>query len=433
MFQPQRSIGCSGSSAISTAIQSVLSAHSSSSLLNDGIHQTQPDILKNSSNSQYQHLIIPSCLLGGTAFAYSHLFSRSSASATTLSGGTASTPIAALWMLLLALQYAILPKLSKTYIRKDASKVQTALTEEVAKSTLALSLFVVCSSTERIHTTLAEWNMIRSLTMAGLPAILYAVQGVLQYQSHQYLDSVTFNGLQQTKILSAALFCFLLLQKTQSIQQIIALLILFWSSLLFQAPVGTNKNDKTKSLASLSTNKTSTTLTTRFKLGIFPCVMASIVSGLAGALSQRGLQQQKRVAASSRYITDPFFYALEVSFYSAVTLLVMPYLGRLANRRQQPQQQKVTKNDKLVKPVLTLPFDKDAMWMLIPTVCKALGGILTVLVHQNSGTVSKGFALTFGLVLSACFESAFTGIAMTVSQIIATIMVVAASWLYQLA
>ena len=66
------------------------------------------------------------------------------------------------------------------------------------------------------------------------------------------------------------------------------------------------------------------------------------------------------------------------------------------------------------------------MWTLLPVACKACGGVLTALVHKHAGSVSKGFALTLGLVLS-------TGLSdreLEIHQGLGTILVMLSSWLH---
>jgi UDP-sugar transporter A1/2/3 len=277
-------------------------------------------------------------------------------------------------MFLLAAHYAIQPRLSKKYIQTSSRSV--ALVEEVTKTTMAAFLFA-CQPVKQV----SDWTLSSSLTVAALPAVLYAVQGVLQYASHQHLDPVTFNGLSQTKTLSAALWCYILLGKSQSPLQLVALVLLFGSAVLFQG-------------------KTAKQTTDHFWQGVIPCVSATMISGLAGALSQKGLQF---TGGQGRY---PFFYAMEVSFYSAVTLIVTHGADWKGF------------------------FDGWTWQTMIPVVCKAAGGILTVLVHKYTGTVSKGFALMFGLVLAGTMQSTLSREPMGGHQIIGTLLVMVSGWLH---
>lgn len=319
-------------------------------------------------------------------------------------------------MLLLAIHYAIQPRLSKKYIAPNTSSTSVALVEEVTKTTLAAVLLGVTRLrksplTVSVNTSASTWTLSSSLLVAGIPAVLYAVQGVLQYTSHKHLDAVTFNGLSQTKTLSAALWCWILLSKPQSPLQIVALGILFGSAMLFQrdttatttssvngTQTRTSSNDNTKS------SKISKRQSERFWLGIIPCTLATLLSGLAGALSQKGLQ----VAGGTG--RDAYFYAMEVSFYSALTLLISQQ-----RRKEGPVQ----------------PFWQGWTYQTFyPVLCKAVGGILTVLVHKYTGTVSKGFALMFGLVLAGMMESLIGSRPMPLPHVAGTLLVMLSGWLH---
>lgn len=233
--------------------------------------------------------------------------------------------------------------------------------------------------------------------MAGLPACLYAVQGVLTYISHQHLDSVTFNGLSQTKTLSAALCCYLVMGKAQSPLQMVALALLFVSAIVFQ------KNDARNNTSSSSTANQQSSFKDKFlAMGVIPCLAATFISGLAGALSQRGLQI---VGGNGR---NAFLYTVEVSFFSAVALLVPELFsswkslsGNANESNGDKQQYKSTMN----------PFQDWDKKTLIPVTCKALGGILTALVHKHAGSVVKGFALMLGLVMSGILQSLWSEVA----------------------
>ena len=236
--------------------------------------------------------------------------------------------------------------------------------------------------------------------------MLYALQGVLQYVSYQYLDSVTFNGLTQTKTLSAAFCCWLIMKKSQSPTQIVALGILFGSALVFQGYVrpkavwdkvfrGNNKIKKSGTY----TNGNSTDITTTANatppttkkdfcnnnnnrsvrqkkndewvwFGIMPCLGAAFLSGLAGALSQKGLQL---TGIGGR---DPFLYTIEISFFSAIALLFSIIRSNHKNDfslQLEWQKQKKYWNWKT----------------LIPIVLKAFGGVVTALVHKYAGSVVR--------------------------------------------
>jgi UDP-sugar transporter A1/2/3 len=297
-------------------------------------------------------------------------------------------------MLLLALQYTIQPRTTRKLMDKRTNKQTAALVEEIAKTSIAGTL-LLCT-TRKSSEALAGWTLSSSLVVAAVPAVLYAVQAVLTYTAQQHLDSVTFNGLSQTKTLSAALFCYLLMNKPQSPIQMLALGGLLVSALLFQGvnPFQRKAKDEKRSGR-------------RFALGVVPCVAATVLSGLAGAFSQKGLQL---TGGTGR---DPFLYAMEVSSYSGICLLVSVLIQRL--RRQK-------------KSTDTGWFAHWTWPTLLPVVLKAIGGVLTVLVHKHAGSVAKGFALMFSLVLSGILQSALDGENMTMNHVWGTMLVMLSGW-----
>jgi UDP-sugar transporter A1/2/3 len=162
-------------------------------------------------------------------------------------------------MVLLALQYTLQPRLSKRYISPKTNKQSVALAEETVKTAIAAAMFCASRSgsastaTTTIQQELSNWNLQSSLAIAGIPAVLYAIQGVWQYTAHQYIDPVTFNGLSQTKTLWAAACCYLILGQSQSVPQMGALILLFVSALLFQGVFTTASTSSTATATATST------------------------------------------------------------------------------------------------------------------------------------------------------------------------------------
>ena len=301
------------------------------------------------------------------------------------------------FMMLLALQYALQPRLSKRFIPPKADIQKVALAEEVVKTGMAAALFF-SKPTTAVQTALSDWSLSSSLAVAGLPAALYALQGVLQYSSHQHLDPVTFNGLSQTKTLSAALCCWLVMGKVQSPLQMVALVVLMAAALIFQG-------HWPKAKVVTSTSKASPDW---WLLGVVPCLGAAMLSGLAGALSQKGLQL---TGIAGR---DPFLYTMEISFYSAIVLLT----NMLRNNAKSDGKPRTAKTP--------IPWKV----ALIPIVFKAAGGVVTALVHKYAGSVAKGFALLFGLVLSGGLQLLLQNEDLQPHQIAGTLLIMLSTHLH---
>ncbi|GKY94514.1 hypothetical protein MPSEU_000417300 [Mayamaea pseudoterrestris] len=372
---------------------------------------------------------------GGTAALYQHVLQHPSS--------TSLTPMSIFYMLLLAVHYALQPRLSKKYIAKSVSTTSVALVEEITKASLAGVLLLTTASRQKwmpvvsqvanvlTDKTAAVSLLSSSLVVAGLPAALYALQNVLQYVSHQKLDAIAFNGLSQTKTLSAALWCYLLLNKSQSLRQMLALSVLFFSALLFQrdndATVKSNSSKTTKTNdAATAAGATTKIRQERFWLGVLPCATATLLSGLAGALSQKGVQ------ATGSFGRNAYVYAMEVSLYSALTLAVSRAVIA-ATKRQSRKRKHV--GPQQMKQTSTAFFDGWTYQTWYPVVSKALGGVLTVLVHKHTGAVSKGFALMFGLVLAGVIESLMggekgRGKPMPWAHVLGTLLVMLSGWMH---
>ncbi|OEU16391.1 hypothetical protein FRACYDRAFT_208223 [Fragilariopsis cylindrus CCMP1102] len=334
----------------------------------------------------------PASLVGGTATIYTSLLQHPSSTLTQLSF---------VLMMLLAVQYAVQPQLSKKYISPKIKKQSVALVEEVVKTSFAAAIFFSKSSND-VQSALKDWSLSSSLAIAGLPAMLYAIQGVLQYVSYQNLDSVTFNGLTQTKTLSAAFCCWIIMKKSQSPIQMVALGILFGSALVFQGYIRPGMLWQKNSEIKTGDNDD------WVWRGVVPCLGAAFLSGLAGALSQKGLQL---TGIGGR---DPFLYTIEISFFSAVALL-FNILRSNDFSELEWQKQKTYWNWKT----------------LIPILLKASGGVVTALVHKYAGSVSKGFALMFGLVLANMIQLTKTkDEKLQPYQVLGTIMIMLSTWLH---
>jgi solute carrier family 35 (UDP-sugar transporter), member A1/2/3 len=73
---------------------------------------------------------------------------------------------------------------------------------EASKILIAFISILLFHSRDELIVILKGWNLSESLKVAALPAILYAVQNVLIQHGYVYLNSLTFNLLNQTKVIS---------------------------------------------------------------------------------------------------------------------------------------------------------------------------------------------------------------------------------------
>lgn len=382
-------------------------------------------------------------------------------SANNINSNAELTPVSILYLLLLALNYAIMPRLSKRYIHPNTNKQSVALAEEVVKMSMGLGGWVLSgycaasssaassslsassplindsynsslqqSTMSEVQTTISVlqeqlqyWTPFSTLIAAGIPSALYALQGTLTYYAYQNLDAVTYNGLTQLKVLSSALCCYIILNKRQSAVQMISLGLLMASSVVFQGSWKdwirrSSTNNQSKS--NMNNNNHHLVLL----MGVLPCLIATLLSGLAGALSQRSLQTQ----VGGMMHRDAYFYTVEISFLSAMCLVIsmsLEYWQQMNKRRSIDDKSDVV-------PSKTHPsfFQHWTYATLIPITTKATAGLLTALVHRHLGSVVKGFALVLGLVFSALLQFTLEGVDLTGGQLVGTALVLFSSYLH---
>jgi UDP-sugar transporter A1/2/3 len=260
------------------------------------------------------------------------------------------------------------------------------------------------------------WSIKMWIALAGLPALLYTIQNMSSLMAYQNLEALTFNVLNQTKILSAALFCFLVMGKRQSRMQIVSLVMLTLSTLVIERIVHPKAFLSLMNLrgggAGFGLRSVLMGLKAvggdgrRFTHGIIPIIVASMISGLAGALTQLNLQgggSQIKIwgkkstdsSVKSRPPRNAYLFSMEMNVASVALLLASLFMSSDG------------------RTILRTPSTFFSNWTpqtFIPVVTNAIGGILVGLVTKHAGSVRKGFALIFGLLLSGLFQANGSGI-----------------------
>lgn len=289
---------------------------------------------------------------------------------------TSSSNVGYLYMFLLALQFASQPILTKKYAPKTIVRSTYVLAQEIVRLVMAILLLL---STGSWQIATAGWNSRLCLTTVGIPAVLYILQNKFSLTAYQHLSPITYNVLNQTKTLSAAICCFLLLGQPQSKAQIGALALLFLSVLVMESNIpwiGTTGNDEAVAIKDEKTAAGQLQRREYFVLGVVPVLLASAISGLAGALSQQTMQTR-----------NSLLFQVELAGISIVFLAVDLLFRPKTNNSTQ--------------------FWTDG-WKLstwIPVVTNAIGGILVGLVTKHAGAVRKGFALMLGMFLSGALQN----------------------------
>lgn len=172
--------------------------------------------------------------------------------------------------------------------------------------------------------------------------------------------------------------------------QIFSLLLLLLSALVMEGVVkvdrlilfGANSDDTTIRNDSNEDASENQWDARHFTHGVAPILVASFISGLAGALSQKNLQG----AGGGR---NPYLFSMELCAAS-VCILGMSLLF-------SPDGQEIAAHG----------FWKG--WTpetFIPILTNSAGGIVVGLVTKHAGSVRKGFALILGIFLSGVIQAA---------------------------
>ena len=227
------------------------------------------------------------------------------------------------------------------------------------------------------------WNVNEWLSVALIPAGLYAIQNMASLTAYQNLDPFTYNTLNQTKTLSAALCCYFVMGRKQSPIQVLALLLLLFSALIMEGVVsidtlflGINSNGSTNVI-----NNQIEWDGRHFTHGVVPILLASFISGLAGSLSQMKLQQ----TGGGR---DAYLFTMELCAATCIILLISLLISS--------DGEKIRANG---------VWDGWTMYTLLPIMTNSAGGLIVGLVTKYAGSVRKGFALIFGIFLSGIIQA----------------------------
>lgn len=212
--------------------------------------------------------------------------------------------------------------------------------------------------------------------------------------AYQNLDALTFNILNQSKTLSAAICCYLVMGRKQTTQQLMALVILMFSGMIIEQVFSLDFFLESHSVE--KTRVVTTEQTRRFSRGVAPLLLASFLSGLAGALCQRNLQDHGK---------NPYLFCMELCAASSIilslSLLVTPD-GQLIREKG-------------------FWGDEWNYQVFIPIVTNSMGGVLVGLVTKYAGSVRKGFALIFGILISGLLQSESVSTEQVVGGLLAAI------------
>lgn len=303
------------------------------------------------------------------------------------------------YMFLLSLQFAFQPLLTRTYTPTNICRSTVIMMQELLKFILAFSMLMISGSH---RSAVSGWTVSTWATVAFVPAALYSLQNMAALQAYQTLDALTFNVLNQTKTLSAALCCFLVMGRRQSFTQVISLFILLLSALIMEKFISldflSNTTAGSIEIQGLESH--------HWTHGVAPIMLASFISGLSGALSQKNLQ----ALGGGR---NSYLFSMELCAASALILFFSLLMS--------PDGKTIA---------------KEGFWngwtptTWIPILTNSIGGIVVGLVTKYAGSVRKGFALIFGMFLSGVVQAFITAEGVSMEQCVGGVLAGLSLWMH---
>lgn len=305
-------------------------------------------------------------------------------------------------MVLVALQTGIQPAVTRKCVAQAVSGRSLVIAEMAISMCLALALAPAGA--------LWRWSAYESLPLAGPPAAMYALRSFFKQAAYRRCDGVTFNVVNQTKVVFCALAAWLLLGEGQSPQQCVALLCAVGAGVLLVAPargtgtcggvgslmatgpsteelrpelnIETGTNAEALEARGLSA-KSGSVATTMLASGTMLALATAACSGIAAALSQAALHGTGRPSA---------VFNLELSIWG-LPLVALSGSSAGGSRTSDAAQHW---------------RDGWQLRTLAPVMLQAAGGLLVSAVVQQQGGVAMGLCTVAGIMVSALVDTLLT-------------------------
>lgn len=329
---------------------------------------------------------------------------------------------AILYMGLLTLQFGMQPMLTAKFTPKTINRSTVIVVQEAIKFIFATSMLFL---TNGVQSAMKDWSISSWVKVALIPAGLYTVQNTAALMAYQHLDGVTFNVLNQTKTLSAALCCYIIMGTKQSSMQMVALWMLLLSAMIIERILSLDslyallliQGDREKGSRNIFSSTLMSTIpstnTKHYTHGVLPVLLASFISGLAGAISQKNLQSNHQQGGSSGGGRNPYLFSAELCIASLLLLALS-----------------ITMSSDGVRILEQGFFHEWTPGTLIPIITNSMGGIVVGLVTKYAGSVKKGFALIFGMLLTAVVQGTLEGGYVTMEEIIGGLVAALSLWIH---
>lgn len=302
------------------------------------------------------------------------------------------------------------------WFAKDATNVSLRVgVIELMKFVMALLPLMVRGE---LCAEMKKWSFHNALQTTAAPALIYVLQNYLNQSAVVVLDGVTFNILNQTKIIWTAVLVYFMLQRYQSRQQIVALTILCAAAVLMTTSSSSSSPNESKD------DKSDAITDAAFFTGAYQALIAAILSALAGTIIQRALQSQKRNA---------YVVTIELSVLGELTILLWSLtsgVGVMSKPNASADVHGLTPHNTSGHDSSVGIWDGWTLLTFFALLCQATGGVVVGFVIKYCGNVEKSFAVVFGMIITALLENQYNGKPFGERGLVAIAMVAASTVMY---
>ena len=219
-----------------------------------------------------------------------------------VTGGTGAAPTPLLLRLPLmaglAVQYGLQTYFQHRYLSKRVNKLGLVFCCEVVKLAIASAALAVEALRGGERAEIFSRKTARSVMLCSLPALIYVIQNLCVQTAYSELDSITFNCLNQTKLITTAAALFAIKGVRQSARQMVALGLVSGGAMLLA--VRDSGGQRAAAGAGEATAK-----------GVAMILAAAGLSGVAATLTQIFMQDMR---------LSPFLVTVSMCMVSIATV-----------------------------------------------------------------------------------------------------------------
>lgn len=314
-------------------------------------------------------------------------------------------------MALVAMQTGIQPAVTRAYVSEAVSAQSLVIAEMMVSVILAIAVIPTDD--------FSEWSMLDSLKLAGPPSVMYALRSLVKQSAYRRCSGVTFNVLNQTKVVFCAIAAWLLMGERQTIQQCGALLCAVAAGALLVIP-GQLSPEKPCTIPAANRERCSSQMSPIRKVpgpGLAKSRGKTSRLLVVDASSDGATCEGGSKHAASR---DDVVSSSHMLFGAALAVLTAACSG-VAAAMSQSAMKTATRPSALFNLELSLwgvpfvvlsgggvrPFSALHGWhrcTLVPVALQAAGGLLVSAVVKQHGGVAMGLCTVAGITVSGLVD-----------------------------